>query len=135
MQVFFKKRSSGQIEFGVIYGGIALLVLCAARLLPILSIAPACAFKGLTGIPCPTCGSTRALLCLSQGKLAAALAMNPLTALVFMAAILYLLYSVVTLAGDLPRVNFLFTDREKNMVRTALVILLFAQWFYLIRSL
>ena len=135
MRVFFKKRSAGQIEFGVIYGGIALLILCAARLLPILSIVPACTFKGLTGIPCPTCGATRAALYLSQGEIVAALAMNPLTTLGFMAAILYLLYSVVTLACDLPRVNFLFTDREKNMVRAALVILLFAQWFYLIHTL
>lgn len=135
MQVFFKKRSAGQIEFGVIYGGFAVLILCAARLLPILSLAPACAFKGLTGVPCPTCGSTRSVLYLSQGEISAALAMNPLTTLGLMAAMLYFLYSVVTLACDLPRINFLFADREKIAVRAAAVILLFVQWSYLIHTL
>lgn len=40
--------------------------------------ATTCLFKGLSGHPCPTCGSTRAVLALARGDLKAALAWNPL---------------------------------------------------------
>ena len=43
--------------------------------------APACAFRSLTGIPCPTCGGTRALLALGRLDVFAALAWNPLVTL------------------------------------------------------
>ena len=56
MQLLLKKRSPDQIEFGIIYGGIALVILGAGWLRSVLSYAPDCVFKGLTGIPCPTCG-------------------------------------------------------------------------------
>jgi hypothetical protein len=134
MRVAFKKRSAGRIEFGILYGSIALLVLCAARFLPILSIAPPCTFKGITGIPCPTCGSTRSAVFLSQGDVASALSMNPLTALGLTAAVLYFFYSVVTLIFDLPRISFLLRESEKQMVRVAAIMLLLLQWVYLIST-
>ncbi|HET7293596.1 MAG TPA: DUF2752 domain-containing protein [Vicinamibacteria bacterium] len=37
-----------------------------------------CAFKAFTGLPCPTCGSTRAAAHLARLDLAGALAQNPL---------------------------------------------------------
>ena len=51
MQLFLKKRAPDQIEFGIIYGGIALAILGAGWSQSILSFAPDCVFKGLTGIP------------------------------------------------------------------------------------
>jgi hypothetical protein len=39
-----------------------------------------CVFKLATGLPCPTCGSTRALGRLAHLDLAGAVAMNPLAA-------------------------------------------------------
>lgn len=41
-----------------------------------------CTFKAITGIPCPTCGSTRVLGRLAALDLAGAVAMNPLAAAV-----------------------------------------------------
>jgi hypothetical protein len=38
---------------------------------------PLCAFKHLTGMPCPLCGGIRACAALAQGDLAAAWALNP----------------------------------------------------------
>ncbi len=37
-----------------------------------------CLFKHITGIPCPSCGTTSSILVLFQGELLAALSMNPL---------------------------------------------------------
>lgn len=38
---------------------------------------PLCAFKHLTGVPCPLCGGIRACAALAQGDLSAALLVNP----------------------------------------------------------
>jgi Protein of unknown function (DUF2752) len=135
MRLCLKKKSSNQIEFGIIYGGIALLMLGVGRLLPVLSYAPDCVFKGLTGIPCPTCGSTRSVVHLAHGDILSALAMNPLTTLCLMAAIAYFISSLMSMAFDLPRINFLLADKEKNVMRAGAVMILLAQWAYLIVQL
>lgn len=38
---------------------------------------PLCAFKHLTGVPCPLCGGTRVCAALAQGDVATALQLNP----------------------------------------------------------
>jgi len=135
MRIELKKRSTGQIEFGIIYGSIALFLLVSARVLPILSITPSCVFKGITGIPCPTCGATRSVVLLSKGYLATAFAMNPLVTLSLIAAVTYFLYSVITLTFNIPQLSFLLTDHEKKAVHTMAVILILVQWAYLISAL
>jgi hypothetical protein len=56
--------------------------LATAPLLPYLaSLAGPCALHTLTGVPCPTCGATRAAGALAHGHVAAAFAWNPLAAL------------------------------------------------------
>ncbi len=129
------RRSKGQIEFGIIYGGIALLVLLIGRFLPMLALAPACVFRTLTGLPCPTCGSTRSLVHLSHGDVVSAFAMNPLITVALLAAVVYLLYSLTTLAFNLPRVGFALTEKEKDRVRASAVLLLLLNWVYLLFAL
>ena len=41
-----------------------------------------CPLKRLTGIPCPTCGATRAVLALVHGRFIEALQINPLVILI-----------------------------------------------------
>jgi hypothetical protein len=132
MRLFFKKRTKGQIEFGIIYGGIALFALCTAHFFPVLTFLPSCVFSNLTGLPCPTCGSTRSIVHLAHGDIAASIAMNPLIALCFMAAALYFFYSLVTLLFDTPRMNMKVTDKEGNRVRTGVVLLVLVNWLYLV---
>lgn len=135
MRLFLKKRAADQIEFGIIYGGIALVMLGAGRLQAVVSFAPDCAFKGLTGIPCPTCGSTRSVVHLSHGDILSAFAMNPLATLCLISAVLYFLYSLMSAAFALPRICFFLTNKEKNVVRAGAVMLLLLQWAYLIMLL
>lgn len=132
MRLFLKKRAPDRIEFGIIYGVIALVMLGVGWLPPILSFAPDCVFKGLTGIPCLTCGSTRSVMHLSHGNMLSAFAMNPLTTLCLMSAVLYFIYSLMSVAFHLPRISFLLTDNERNVMRAGVVMLLLVQWAYLI---
>ena len=102
MHLVYKKRTNGQIEFGIVYGGIALLALCAARFLPVLAFLPSCPIHDLTGLPCPTCGSSRSIVYLAQGNILSSLTINPLAALCVIAAILYFLYSLVAFTLGIP---------------------------------
>ncbi|MFN4284793.1 MAG: DUF2752 domain-containing protein [Lacibacter sp.] len=43
-----------------------------------------CLFKNTTGLPCPSCGTTRALTLLLQGNVIGALEMNPLAVPAFL---------------------------------------------------
>lgn len=131
MRISLRKRTVGQIEFGLIYGGIALLALAAGRFLPVLALAPSCVFKGLSGIPCPTCGSTRSIVHLSHGHIFDSLIMNPLVSLCAIAAVLSFAYSLVTLMFDLPRFGLVLSEREKDSVRVGAVLLVLANWAYL----
>ena len=132
MRLLLKKRAPEQIEFGIIYGGIALVMLGVGWLQPILSFAPDCVFKGLTGIPCLTCGSTRSVVHLSHGAILSAFGMNPLMTLCLISAVLYFIFSLISAVFDLPRISLLLTDKEINVMRSGVVMILLAQWAYLI---
>lgn len=46
-----------------------------------------CGFHNLTGLPCPGCGITRAVVCLAHGRFAEAVIYHPLSPLVFAALV------------------------------------------------
>jgi type IV secretory pathway TrbD component len=56
-----------------------------------------CPLRRLTGIPCPTCGATRAALALVRGELAAALGFHPLVTVLLLGAGLYALAAGISL--------------------------------------
>jgi len=67
---------------GLVLGGMLASGLVAASTgvdaLEHLPHIPACLFHALSGVPCPGCGMTRALLLLGQLRFAEALALHPL---------------------------------------------------------
>ncbi len=63
--------------WGAAVGGILLL---GPALPGLARFLPRCPFKELTGLPCLSCGSTRAALALLRGDIGAALQTNPLAA-------------------------------------------------------
>ena len=117
---------------GAIFGGIGVLAAAAVWLLRLDRIPlTLCVFKGLTGLPCPTCGSTRALGRLFALDFAGALAMNPFTTLV---AVLIAGWAVADLAL-LPRRRALKLEVPKAFafaLRVAALVLFLANWVYLI---
>ena len=71
-------RGGIALALGVTLASGLLLALCDVDLLRHLSFFPACPFHTASGLPCPGCGMTRALLLLGQLRIGAALAAHPL---------------------------------------------------------
>ncbi len=73
------------LAFGLLSGLATLSGLHYCGLLPLqtldAALPPLCPFKALTGIPCPGCGMTSALLATAQGSLAVAALHNPFAGL------------------------------------------------------
>jgi hypothetical protein len=90
-----------------------------------------CPLHALTGVPCPTCGSTRAALALSHGDIAAALAFNPLVTLAAVGAFAVALLAPlwVALHGPVPKGDHAGASRA---LRVAIAGALLVNWFYLI---
>jgi hypothetical protein len=135
MRFILNRRMGDQIEFGIIYGGIALLALFAGWFLPVFALAPSCVFKSLTGVPCPTCGATRSIVFLSQGDFVSAFTMNPLIAACALSAVIYLPYSFFTLVFNRPRIGVALSEKEKDRIRTTILLLVLVNWLYLVITL
>jgi hypothetical protein len=78
-------RAVGWVGLASIPVAFAVAVLFGKETLFMLG--PACTFEAATGIVCPTCGSTRALAALAEGRILDALRYNPAVALVLGAAL------------------------------------------------
>lgn len=93
-----------------------------------------CLFHLVTGIPCPSCGSTRSVAALMHGELLKALAINPLglvIAAIMVCAPFWLLYDVVTGRSSLYEY---FCKAEALIARPVLavpaIILLILNWIW-----
>ena len=94
---------------------------------------PLCPLHTLTGLPCPTCGMTRATNALLHGHPFEALAWNPLLTLVLAGTAFYILYAAVVVIGKLPRLRWTPPSRsETRWIRIGVILLLAANWAYLI---
>ena len=112
-------------------GGAALLAVWFALRWP----TPQCFFRALTGLPCLTCGATRAAHQFLHGHFAASFFFNPLAFLLFFAVLIFDLYAAVVLVTRAPRIRFQnFSPVEKRLVRSVVLGLLAANWLYLLAA-
>jgi hypothetical protein len=91
---------------------------------------PACPFRAITGLPCPTCGTTHAALALLDGRIGDAFVANPLAA---MAGIGFVAGGLVApawaaLTWPVPEVP----TPLPTWARATIVAVLLAGWAYLI---
>lgn len=110
----------------------AVVVLAAIPFAPRLApFAPACPFRAWTGVPCLSCGGTRALVALAQGETLAAFASNPLVAAGVVAFVTGGLAAPVWLVfgGRLPALRSLPWP-----ARIAAGLLLAASWLWVVLS-
>ena len=121
---------AGGRGLGLLWGGVALALVALAPLADrVAANLPDCFFRSVTGVPCPTCGGTRAALALSRLDLAGAFHANPLVSL----ALLVLVGGGVV-AGALALAGRGVREpaRFPAWVRAGLVVVLAANWFFLI---
>jgi Protein of unknown function (DUF2752) len=91
-----------------------------------------CPFRHVTGIPCVTCGGTRALLALTRGDVQAALFWNPLVAVIAIAVLIFLVYAAVVTALRAPRVRVRLGERDRVLFRAAAWAAIAGNWVFLI---
>jgi hypothetical protein len=126
------RASAGSLPLGAFFA-------LAAGLLALLGSAlhldglgfPLCVFKASTGIPCLTCGSTRALVRLAHLDPLGAIVMNPLMATALMALVPWgIADAVLALRGRALVLDV--GPALGRVLRWSVVPLLLANWAYLI---
>ncbi|MEZ6319128.1 MAG: DUF2752 domain-containing protein [Phycisphaerales bacterium] len=90
-----------------------------------------CHFKNLTGIPCPTCGGTRAAFSLAHLHPVEAISYNPLLTIVMVGACGYL--SLRTLTGRGMRIEW--TRRARVIAWTLFACAFVGNWAWVIHRL
>ena len=88
-----------------------------------------CVFKGLTGIPCPTCGVTRTAFHLLQGNLQAAWNTSFLFTTGYALGIAYAAYCGLALLLKKKRIRIEFRNRQEFLIAVSVLGILFvANW-------
>jgi hypothetical protein len=117
------------LVFSGLVGMLFLSYLDLARLLP------RCTLKSWTGVPCPFCGSTRSLTAWSQFDLVQAFAWNPLTALACLCIAAWFLFWLGAALLNNPAPNSLAQWIRRPGAGYFLLLLLLANWVYLLLNL
>lgn len=93
--------------------------------------APSCTLRRATGLPCATCGGTRAALRLLHGDLLGALQLNPLATLISVGVPAWLILAWIRRGTPLIR----WTRARWLWATLALVVVVAANWIYVARTL
>ena len=93
---------------------------------------PICLFHTLTGVPCITCGATRAAIACLHGEFLNALRWNPLVFITYCGISLFDVYAVAVLISRSRRLRPYFSEAEKRICRRVLIVLLLMNWVYLL---
>jgi hypothetical protein len=122
-------REEGQLAFMWLVAAVS-----AVALRPVwLALAPffrPCVFRSLTGIPCPTCGTTRAATAFLDGDLITAFAANPLATT---GGLLFVVGAPLAVIWALARWPLpVLPTPLPSWVRIGVILLIAANWFYII---
>ena len=134
MQLHWRKPTSPEIDHELLWLCVSLgaflgLSVWLTAHLP----TPQCVFHSLTGLPCVTCGATRAAWQFLHGHFAASFFLNPLAFLAYSSIGIFDLYATAILATRAPRLRLAnLTAAEKFFARSAVAALLVGNWLYLV---
>ena len=111
----------------ILASGIGALGLTVAILTPVFI---PCLFKWITGIPCPACGFTRALILASQLYVFEAVKTNILFMPLAIGTIIYFICSLIDLFSDRCTIKRLNKAMANKWVITFAVLYMVFSWYY-----
>ena len=94
--------------------------------------APECRLNSTFGVPCPTCGGTRSLQALTEGRWGQAFQFHPLVVVGIFTSVIWLALGIRSYyRGDKPAQ---IAEQNQRLKRAGgvLLVLLIINWFYLI---
>jgi len=131
MRVCWKQLQKPEIDHELLWLGVSFVgLLLAAGWRGLQLPWPTCVFHDLTGLPCLTCGATRATVAFFHAQFATAWNWNPLVFLILCGLTLYNVYAFVVLIVRSPRLRLEFSRIEKRVLRVSAVCLLALNWLY-----
>jgi Protein of unknown function (DUF2752) len=96
---------------------------------------PVCLFHEMTGHPCATCGATRSAIAFFHGQFLQAWKWNPLAFVTYCAMAVFNLYALAVVTARGPRFRIVqLSSGEKKFLRLTAIVLLLANWVYLLNS-
>lgn len=113
-------------------GAAMALTVFAARIDAFVAAAPPCALRHTFGIPCPTCGTLRAVQALSDGQFTAAILASPLAVLGVLAVAGGGLAAVAATVRPAWRRRLEIAPGERRRLGWALAGLVIANWLWLV---
>ena len=123
---------AGATPLGVIFLACGLIIAAVVGVLHLDRLPVTfCAFKAVTGLPCMSCGTTRAFARLYSLDLPGAVTMNPLSAAVALALVPWGIADLALLSKGRALVLEV-SPKRAPFVRVTAVTLVFANWAYLI---
>lgn len=135
MRVEWRRRRAGEPDHELIWLVVTLgLAAAGSGWLALHLPWPVCNFRALTGLPCATCGATRASLSFLHGHPGAAWRFNPLICVGLCAVGFFDAYALVVLGTRSKRVRLSFPNQAAYKWWLAGLLLGgLANWIYLLR--
>lgn len=129
-----KKKLYIILSVGLLSGYILLFAEAMTHSTGRVAIPDLCFFKTFTGIPCPSCGSTRSVVSLIDGNFTEALRINPLgivIAVIMLVTPFWITYDLATgkstLHGIYRRTE---TILRRPLVATPLILIIIINWVW-----
>jgi len=95
-------------------------------------VGPVCLLKKTTGIPCPSCGSTRSMIALVHGELIEGILWNPIGLILFCGLIIFPIWLVYDFCFRKHSLYLFCKHVEKKIVQKhvawPLIVLLLLNW-------
>ncbi len=128
------RARAGATPLGVILGVLATGTLGLARVLDPTHLGfTMCVLKATTGVPCPTCGGTRALHHLAHFDVAGAWGMNPLVTLSVFALLPWMLADLWLMRTG-RALDLQVGTRGARLIAALAGVALLVNWFYLLSA-
>lgn len=134
MTIAWRLLRDGEIDHERVWLAVGLLTVLAGLLVSALAGMPplVCPLKAVTGLPCPTCGATRAGLALLAGRPLDAVRLNPLMAVASVLGVGWAAYAATAVGMGPRRLRVVCSERDLTLARWTSAMAVAACWTFLV---